>query len=122
MPYLATLERELRGCKIVVDDSCASQRLSTAIFYFNFYKNTEIQRGKELTLNPCLRNPSFLEPQLPRTLALVVVVQKVIEEKEEEEERKKEEDGASPCCRCAESRSMKGRNRKKERRRRKRKK
>ena len=41
---------------------------------------------------------------------------------EEEEERKKEEDGANPCCRCAESRSVKGMNRKKERRSRKRKK
>ena len=65
VPYLATLDKELRGCKIAVDGSCASQRLSTAIFYLNFYKNTEIQRGKELTLNPCLRNPSFPEPQLP---------------------------------------------------------
>ena len=62
VPYLITLERELRGCKIAVDGSCASQQLSTAIFYFNFYKNTEIQRGNELILNHCLQNPSFLEP------------------------------------------------------------
>ena len=56
VPYLATLERYLRRCKIAVDGSYASQQLSTAIFYFNFYKNTEIQRGNELTLNPYLRN------------------------------------------------------------------
>ena len=54
VPYLATLERDLRGCKIVVDGSYASQRLSTAILYFNFYKNTEIQRENELTLKSCL--------------------------------------------------------------------
>ena len=71
MSYLTTLERELRGCKIVVDGYCFGQRLSTAIFHFNFYKITENQRGKELTLNPCLLvfwktlsslNPTFPEP------------------------------------------------------------
>ena len=54
MSYLATLERELGGCKIVVDGYCFGQRLSTAIFHFNSYKITENQRGKELTLNYCL--------------------------------------------------------------------
>ena len=71
VPYLATLKRELRGCKITVDDYCFGQRLLTAIFHFNFYKITENQRGKEFTLNLCFLvfwktltslNPNFLEP------------------------------------------------------------
>ena len=71
VPYLATLERELRGCKIAVDGYCFGQRLSTAIFHFNSYKSTKNQRGNNLTLNPCLQvfwktlaglNLSFPEP------------------------------------------------------------
>ena len=71
MSYLVTLERELRGCKIVIDVYCFGQRLSTAIFHFNFYKITENQRGNKLTLNPYLMvfwktlvslNLSFPEP------------------------------------------------------------
>ena len=33
VPYLATLERDLGGCKIPVDSSCASQRLSQRLYF-----------------------------------------------------------------------------------------
>ena len=32
VPYLATLEKDVGGCKIVVDGSCASQRLSQWLY------------------------------------------------------------------------------------------
>ena len=32
VPYLATLERDAGGCKIVVDGSCASQQLSQRLY------------------------------------------------------------------------------------------
>ena len=59
VPYLATMERDVGECKIAVDGSCASQRLSQRLYsFFKFYKNTQIQREKELTLQICLRNPN----------------------------------------------------------------
>ena len=54
VPYLATLEREGRGCKIAVDGYCFGQRLSTAIFHFKSYKIIENHSKNELTLNHCL--------------------------------------------------------------------
>ena len=70
---------------------CISTALSTTISDFNFYKNTEIQRGNKLTLNPCLQNPRT--EQTPASLkycpslAVVVVVQKG--RKRKKERRKK---------------------------------
>ena len=70
---------------------CISTALSTAISDFNFYKNTEIQKGNKLTLNPYLQNPRT--EQTPASLkycpslAVVVVVQKG--RKRKKERRKK---------------------------------
>ena len=71
---------------------CTSTALSTAIFDFDFYKNTEIQRGNELTLNPCLRNPRT--KQTPTSLKYCPNPSPCCRcaEREEEEERKKEEE------------------------------
>ena len=86
MPYLAHLEREGRGCKIVVDGYCFGQRLLTAIFHFKPYKTTENERENERKLNPCLlvlvKNPNFSNPSFPESTSLratgsrTVVVQK----------------------------------------------
>ena len=71
---------------------CISTALSTAIFDFDFYKNTEIQRGNELTLNPCLQNPRT--KQTPASLKYCPNPSPCCRcaEREEEEERKKEEE------------------------------
>ena len=44
VPYLATLERGAEGCKIAVDGSCASQRLSQRLYYISI--SIQIQRFK----------------------------------------------------------------------------
>ena len=71
MPYLATLEREVRGCKIVVDGYCYGQRLSTVIFHFNSYKITENQRENQAYLKSLpsgvLKNPNSLNPSFPES-------------------------------------------------------
>ena len=88
MPYLTTLKRDAGGCKIVVDGSCASQRLSQR---FKGESNLTCRFAFETlaSLNPS-SNPSPL-----RLLQKVVVAREEEEERkkeEEEEERKKEED------------------------------
>ena len=67
--------------------------LSTAISDFNFYKNTEIQRGNKLILNPCLQNPRTEQTPVSLkyypSLALVVVVQKGRKRKKKRRKRKR---------------------------------
>ena len=111
MPYSATLERDAGGCKIVVDGSCASQRLSQRLYYISI--SIKLQRFKgernlprilafetlaSLNPSPC-RN--FTESRRRRE-------EEEERKKEEEEERKKEEDGASPELCSAEIRFVKG--------------
>ena len=45
VPYLATMDIEAGGCKIVVDGSCASQRLSQRLYLISISIKT--QRFKE---------------------------------------------------------------------------
>ena len=35
VPYLATLEREMRGCKMAVSDFCSSQQLYSILYLTN---------------------------------------------------------------------------------------
>ena len=44
VPYLATLERDAEGCKIAVDGSCSSQRLSQRLYSISI--SIKIQRFK----------------------------------------------------------------------------
>ena len=44
VPYLAPLERDAEGCKITVDGSCASQRLSQRLYSIS--KSIKIHRFK----------------------------------------------------------------------------
>ena len=75
---------------------CISTALSTATSDFNFYKNTEIQKGNKLTLNPCLRNPRTEHTPASLkyclNLALVVVVQKGRKRKKKRRKRKRKKE------------------------------
>ena len=92
MPYLTTLERDVGGCKIAVDGSCASQRLSQRLYPISIFIKTQRFKGEMSLPNPCLRNPRT--EQTPASLKYCPNPSPCCRcaEREEEEERKKEEE------------------------------
>ena len=92
VPYLTTLERDARGCKIVVDGSCASQRLSQRLYLISTFIKTQRFKGEMSLPNLCRPNPRT--EQTPASLKYCLNPSPCCRcvEREEEEERKKEEE------------------------------
>ena len=102
VPYLATLKRDAGGCKIAVDGSCASQRLSQRLYPISISIKTQRFKGEMSLSNPCLRNPrteqtlaSLKYCPNPSPYCRVEREEEEERKKEEEEERKKEEKSQS---------------------------
>ena len=95
VPYLATLERDAGGCKIAVDGSCASQRLSQLLYPISISIKTQRFKGEMSLPNPCLRNPRT--EQIPASLKYCPTPSPCCccAKREKEEERKKEEKSQS---------------------------